>query len=68
MRTDEILAAHPSSVLIQLIDPYKRKCRFVREDEYGEHYCDPPSDWRAKFSHADYRSIVRRKMGREVIA
>ena len=70
MTVDEILAKFPTSTLIQLVNPYEKTCRFVREDEWGQYDCDPPSDWRRKFDGkaSAYKPVVRRKMGREVIA
>jgi hypothetical protein len=67
MTADQILAAHPSSIIIALTDPYKKRVRFVREDEYGQHNIDPPSDFRSKFGIWKLKPVYRRKMGRAVV-
>jgi hypothetical protein len=64
MTSDQILAEFPSSILIALSNPYTKRVRFVREDEAGQHYVDPPKDFRSKFNLWDYKPVFRRKAGR----
>lgn len=64
MTSAEILAANPTAILIELINPYAKTLRYVLEDENGQRYCEPP---RGTILPPGFKMIYRRKMGRRVI-